>query len=1049
MNKTFYLKFLLLLCVFIVGAQSVLAEDTVYTKWKKTASTSLATGDVVVIVDLNSAEAMTNDKGTSKAPGATSVTLNDPQTRITDESVDDNLQWTVTVTEAGFKFAKLGSDTEFLYGDASKGLRVGTEAACEFDMLNDFLHISLDGTNYYVGAEESFMSSSWKLLAEEEGNIPEKIAETQIAFFKKVETTAEDIEFEFPFKNYQVDAHGSDHTTDYKYWFDLEINHNCPENIENQIVFTSSDPDVAEVADFYGQKRVRAQNKKVGTATITAYFPGSSDGKYDDATATCTVRVEDSGKTGHCASKPITVAEAIALASGDNPPAEGVCYYIKGKVSKVNSGLMALFGEFGLDDILGDEELDFDFDDFEMEGVDMSSTKMPGFGNSGQTTYYISDDATKGNQLKVVKGFGAAIRGGSNNCGIELGELDGKDLTVGDEILVFGPLVYTEDSNMFGSLMGGGNDDEEEPEKTPKVDEVNYRASINKVLLTHDMSMYLNSTKTLNELFTLTKTPEGTVSPATVTSSDEEIAKWVLNDEGTDSVFTALKEGKAKITVKIKVTLAEDDPNTEENEEQSYVMKSKFKLNVITRDVEPLGSNNGDYVLVTDASSLYDGDRLIIVGTTTKDDETKYQALGTDDAMMGGGKTAKEVDVEDNKVTNLPDGVQEIILERDTENADIWYLNVGENEDGEKLYLYASNKPESEQEGDDDDDDDDDDEEESGFDFTKLMEMIGDFGSSYGLKVGTKTEAGDSCQVAINVAADGTTLTFNVPDKKNIIKLGNGMDGFMEMFGSFLNNDEKEEEGEEGSDDDDDDDDDNPMAGINISMPTFNIFDDEDTKATLPQIYHYVPAEEYEIYIDNSHWTTVVSAYDVTTPVEEENKLAVYIVTGVELDDNPNASQLVLEETDMIKAGVPYLVTGVNRDGTFTLTRVDNHQAPVRKNSPARVANLDDNLLKVSDSETADGAYLLENKDGLAVMARWNEGVTGSGHAYLPEDEVSDGRDYVPVVASEEPVVTGINDVAVSQTNAVLGCFDLSGREVKGKPHPGIYILNGKKVIIK
>lgn len=60
------------------------------------------------------------------------------------------------------------------------------------------------------------------------------------------------------------------------------------------------------------------------------------------------------------------------------------------------------------------------------------------------------------------------------------------------------------------------------------------------------MSMYLNSTKTLNELFTLTKTPEGTVSPATVTSSDEEIAKWVLNDEGTDSVFTALKEGKAK-----------------------------------------------------------------------------------------------------------------------------------------------------------------------------------------------------------------------------------------------------------------------------------------------------------------------------------------------------------------------------------------------------------------------------------------------------------------------------------------------------------------------
>jgi hypothetical protein len=55
----------------------VQAEETVYTKWKKTAPTSLATGDVVVIVDLTNAVAMSNDKGTSKAPGAESVTLND------------------------------------------------------------------------------------------------------------------------------------------------------------------------------------------------------------------------------------------------------------------------------------------------------------------------------------------------------------------------------------------------------------------------------------------------------------------------------------------------------------------------------------------------------------------------------------------------------------------------------------------------------------------------------------------------------------------------------------------------------------------------------------------------------------------------------------------------------------------------------------------------------------------------------------------------------------------------------------------------------------
>ena len=60
-------------------------------KWVSTAPSDLTTGDVVVIVDQTSSSAMSNDKGTSAAPIATGVTLNDDKSEITGD-VAENLQ---------------------------------------------------------------------------------------------------------------------------------------------------------------------------------------------------------------------------------------------------------------------------------------------------------------------------------------------------------------------------------------------------------------------------------------------------------------------------------------------------------------------------------------------------------------------------------------------------------------------------------------------------------------------------------------------------------------------------------------------------------------------------------------------------------------------------------------------------------------------------------------------------------------------------------------------------------------------------------------------
>ncbi len=1098
-------KALILVLVMPVGvlcAAAQEAQDTVYTKWKNTTFADLQTGDRVVIADLANAIAISNDNGTKKAPKATSVTFNDEKTRITDSVVTDAIQWTVTVAEGLISFSKPDDATQLLYADAKNGLRVGDNANHAFDMDKDFLHIVLNDTSYYVGVKASFMSSSWALAAEDDGNVSSDISGTEIAFFKKVETTAQDISLTFPYKDYQVDANGSS-LTDYNYWFNLEINHDCPEDISDLITFTSSDPDVAEITTIDGVKSVTAQYKKAGSATITAYFPGTEDGKYDDAQATCTVRVEDSNQRGLNANEPLTVAEAMELAMGENPPSSDVCYYIHGKVSKVNSGLLGILGDFGLDDILGDVDLDLDFD------LDELGIELPGMTDSNQTTYYVSDDATEESHIKVTKGHGFAIRGGHNNSGIEFGDLKDKDLAVGDDVILYGPLVYSEDSNGLASLLGGigtgsstssagegegeGGEsgegeatEEEEPKKSVKVLETNYLNSINKLLLTMDMNMFVNSTKALEDLYILTQTPEGIVSPAKVSSSDEEVAKWVKNEEGTDSVFTALKEGTAKVTVNIKVTLQEDDPATEDNEEKSYTMKRKFKLNVITRDVEPMGKNAGSYVLAKNISDLHDGDRLVIVGASTTDGEVKYKAMGTDDSAMGGGKAAKDVTISNDTISGVPSGVMEITLERDTENSDIWYLNVGENSDGEKLYLYASD-PEEEKaetggetepesgsgstggEGSGEGETTEGGEDGSDYDIAGLLSsLLG--GGNAGLKIGTKAAVGDSCQVAISIAEEGATLKFNVPEKKNTIMMGNALDGLMNLLSSLGKTEDTGETGEgdesgEGSETGEGNGANHvkrsagssssssgsssgmgsSSSSYNVSMPTFNCYQENDTTGTLPQIYRFSHIDEYEINIDETHWTTLISDFDVTLPEEEENKLEAFIVTDVVLSDDVDESYLVLEQVESIKGGVPYLLHGVNRDGTFTLEKAEKQNQP----SPARKVQeeTEKNLLKISDHDTADGAYLLgSNGNGLAGMVRWNEGVTGSGHAYLPEETIPDQREFVPIVSE---TITAIEDITAPAQKADNRCIDLQGREIKGTPSPGIYIINGKKVIIK
>jgi hypothetical protein len=94
--------------------------------WLLTTPDKLATGDIVVIVDQTSSKAMSNDKGTTAAPAAESVTLSADKSSITDNTVPANIQWVVTVSEEGaYQFNVKGTENYLYVTATNNGVRVG------------------------------------------------------------------------------------------------------------------------------------------------------------------------------------------------------------------------------------------------------------------------------------------------------------------------------------------------------------------------------------------------------------------------------------------------------------------------------------------------------------------------------------------------------------------------------------------------------------------------------------------------------------------------------------------------------------------------------------------------------------------------------------------------------------------------------------------------------------------------------------------------------------------------------------------------------------
>ncbi len=186
---------------------------------------------------------------------------------------------------------------------------------------------------------------------------------------------------------------------------------------------------------------------------------------------------------------------------------------------------------------------------------------------------------------------------------------------------------------------------------------------------------------------------------------------------------------------------------------------------------------------------------------------------------------------------------------------------------------------------------------------------------------------------------------------------------------------------------------------------------------------------EHTVTISAVQWATLVLGYDAVIPAG----VKAYAVSSVDTYAN------LTEITGAIPAGQAVLLNGAAGDYAFKFA--------------ASAEAVETNLLKGSTVNTTvnEAAYILAAKEGVVglyeVNLDDNNAFTNNAFkVYLPASARPEGTE-APAMFSfgRGEGTTGIEQIA---GDAELVIYDLAGRRVE-KMEKGIYIVNGKKVVIK
>jgi hypothetical protein len=184
------------------------------------------------------------------------------------------------------------------------------------------------------------------------------------------------------------------------------------------------------------------------------------------------------------------------------------------------------------------------------------------------------------------------------------------------------------------------------------------------------------------------------------------------------------------------------------------------------------------------------------------------------------------------------------------------------------------------------------------------------------------------------------------------------------------------------------------------------------------------------VSVSDSQYATYVTPYKVIVP--ESADIKVYAVKVNEAGTNVERTELTAGTA--VPAGTGLLIGAA--EGDYCLSATSEEATAIENND----------LVAATEDVTSDGAtiYALAKNNGKVGFALVADGVViPAGKAYLKVTKASGAKFF-----SMDGELTGIDNIATETTNADGAFYTLQGMKT-AKPTKGLYIHNGKKVVVK
>jgi len=240
---------------------------------------------------------------------------------------------------------------------------------------------------------------------------------------------------------------------------------------------------------------------------------------------------------------------------------------------------------------------------------------------------------------------------------------------------------------------------------------------------------------------------------------------------------------------------------------------------------------------------------------------------------------------------------------------------------------------------------------------------------------------------------------------------------------------------------------DNYVAEANSAFTAASDLDDDAAKWIIEKIddkHVFGAAPAQKTLVDGFYYTTLYTAfpYQVAENAKVNN---IYVIKN--LQDFKKGTYAMLDSLqpgDVIPAYTPVIIE------TTTTNAAKNVLIPVTEEGTA----IEDNLLKGSlftvavedEGRTRDNVRVIDVVDGVLGLYSYTGENLKANKAYL--DLTGTSTDAQAIIIDIEGKTTAITNVISDINNGNNKVYDLMGREVNA-PSKGIYIINGKKVLIK